>query len=194
MYEWLEFLEKTGEVQTIKKKEWNGKKELAYRYRYTNKIPLKDGNDSLQVNWCEVTIINKKTKEITYKNSFVTNHKINDSNVEKIVKAGRSRWKIENENNNVLKNHGYNLEHNFGHGQNNLCEILLSLNLLAFLFHSVLKLANSTYQRLRQLKVSRRSFFNDIRALLKYFWFETWSDLLNFMLDDDSDKPKTNSS
>ena len=194
LYEWLEFLEKTGEVQTIKKKEWNGRKELVYRYRYTNKIPLKDGDDSLQVNWCEVTIINKKTEEITYKNSFITNHQINDRNVEKIVKAGRSRWKIENESNNVLKNHGYNLEHNFGHGQNNLCEILLSLNLLAFLFHSVLKLANSTYQRLHQLNGSRRSFFNDIRALLKYFWFETWSDLLNFMLDDDSDKPKTNSS
>ena len=194
LYEWLEFLEKTGEVQTIKKKKWNGRKELVYRYRYTNKIPLKDGDDSLQVNWGEVTIINKKTQEITYKNSFITNHQINDRNIEKIVKAGRSRWKIENESNNILKNHGYNLEHNFGHGQNNLCEILLSLNLLAFLFHSVLKLANSTYQRLRQLNGSRRSFFNDIRALLKYFWFETWSDLLNFMLDDDSDKPKINSS
>ena len=194
LYEWLEFFEKTGEVQTIKNPEWNGRKELVYRYRYTNKIPLKDGDDSLQVNWCEVTIINQKTEEITYKNSFITNHQINDDNVEKIVKAGRSRWKIENESNNVLKNHGYNLEHNFGHGQNNLCEILLTLNLLAFLFHSVLKLANSTYQRLRQLLGSRRSFFNDIRALLKYFWFETWSDLLNFMLDDDSDNPQTNSS
>ena len=194
LYEWLEFFEKTGEVKTLEKKEWNGRRELVYRYRYTNKIPLKDGDDSLQVNWCEVTIINQKTEEITYKNSLITNHQINESNVEKIVKAGRSRWKIENESNNVLKNHGYNLEHNFGHGQDNLCEILLSLNLLAFLFHSVLKLANNTYQRLRQLNGSRRSFFNDIRALLKYFWFESWSDLLKFMLDDDSDKLKANSS
>ncbi|VEP18113.1 transposase (fragment) [Hyella patelloides LEGE 07179] len=123
---------KSGEVTTLEKKEWNGKKELVYRYRYTNKIPLKDGDDSLQVNWCEVTIINQETEEITYKNSFITNHNISDGNVEKIVKAGRSRWKIENESNNVLKNHGDNLEHNFGHGQNNLCEMLLSLNLLAF--------------------------------------------------------------
>jgi murein DD-endopeptidase MepM/ murein hydrolase activator NlpD len=59
--------------------------------------------------------------------------------VEEIVKAGRSRWKVENEGNNVLKNHGYNLEHNFGHGQNHL---LLSLNLLAFLFNTVLDLVN----------------------------------------------------
>ena len=158
LYEWLEFLEKSGEVQTLEKKEWNGRKKLIYRYRYTNKIPLKDGDNSLQVNWCEVTIINQKTQELIYQNSWITNHKISNNNVEKIVKAGRSRWKIENEGNNVLKNHGYNLEHNFGHGQNNLCEMLLSLNLLAFLFHSVLDLANSTYKKVRELLVSRRSF------------------------------------
>ena len=136
----------------------------------------------------------KKTEEFIYQNRFITNHKITDENVASLVKAGRSRWKIENENNNVLKNNGYNLEHNFGHGQNNLCEMLLTLNLLAFLFHSVLKLANYTYQRLRHILGSRRSFFNDIRALLKYFWFETWSDLFDFMLDDDSFQTRTNSS
>ena len=194
LYEWLEFLEKTGEVTTLEKKEWNGKKELVYRYRYTNQIPIKDEDNSLQVNWCEVMIINQKNQEVSYTNSFITNHQIRDDNVKKIIKAGRSRWKIENESNNVLKNHGYNLEHNFGHGQNNLCEMLLSLNLLAFLFHSVLNLANSTYRRLRQVNGSRRSFFNDLRALLKYFWFETWSDLLDFMLDDNSDNPQINSS
>ena len=91
LYEWLEFFGKIGEVKTLEKKEWNGRKELIYRYRYTNKIPLKDGDNSLQVNWAEVTIIDTKTKDIAYKNSLITNHEINDSNVEKIVKAGRSR-------------------------------------------------------------------------------------------------------
>ncbi len=43
LYEWLEFLDKSGEVKTLEKKEWNGRKELIYRYRYPNKIPLKDG-------------------------------------------------------------------------------------------------------------------------------------------------------
>ncbi len=32
----------------------------------------------------------------------------------------RARWKIENEGFNVLKTKGYNLEHNFGHGIQNL--------------------------------------------------------------------------
>ncbi|MFM6875407.1 MAG: ISNCY family transposase, partial [Microcystis panniformis] len=94
------------------------------------------GDSSLEVNWCEVTVINEKTQKTIYQNNWITNHKITENNVEEIVKAGRSRWKVENEGNNVLKNHGYNLEHNFGHGQNHLCEFLLSLNLLAFLFHT----------------------------------------------------------
>ncbi len=194
LYEWLDFLEKNGEVKTVEKKQWNGRKNLIYRYRYASRVPLRDGDDSLEVNWCEVTVINKKTQKIIYQNNWITNHQINDPNVEKIVQAGRSRWKIENESNNVLKNHGYNLEHNFGHGQDNLCEFLLSLNLLAFLFHTVLDLVNSTYQKIRDLLVTRRTFFNDIRALLKYFWFEDWHDLFLFILTENIPLTPVNSS
>ena len=93
------------------------------------------------------------------------------------IKIRRSRWKIEKVGNNVLKNHGYNLEYNFGHGQNHLCEFLLSLNLLAFLFHTVLDLVNSTYQKIRDLLVTCTTFFNDIRTLLKFFWFKNWSEV-----------------
>jgi hypothetical protein len=50
----------------------------------------------------------------------------------------------ENENNNVLKNHGYHLEHNFGHGHAYLAQLLVALNLLAFLFHTVLDLCDAT--------------------------------------------------
>lgn len=155
LYEWLEFLEKSGEVSTIEKKQWDGRKNLIYRYRYASKLPLRDDDSSLEVNWCEVTVINEKTQKIIYQNNWITNHKITLNNVEEIVKAGRSRWKVENEGNNVLKNHGYNLEHNFGHGENHLCELLLSLNLLSFLFHTVLDLVNYTYQKIRELLVTR---------------------------------------
>jgi len=182
LYEWLEFLEKSGEVTTVEKKQWDGRKNLIYRYRYADRLPLRDGDSSLEVNWCEVTVIHEKTQKIIYQNNWITNHKITENNVEKIVKAGRSRWKIENEGNNVLKNHGYNLEHNFGHGQNHLCEFLLTLNLLAFLFHTVLDLVNYTYQKIRELLVTRTSFFNDIRTLLKFLWFKDWSDFFSFIL------------
>jgi hypothetical protein len=39
----------------------------------------------------------------------------------------------------VLKTKGYHLEHNFGHGKKNLSALLMTFNLLAFLFHTVSK-------------------------------------------------------
>ena len=194
LYEWLEFLEKSGEVRTVEKKQWDGRKNLIYRYRYASRVPLREGDSSLEVNWCEVTVINEKTQKTIYQNNWITNHKITENNVEEIVKAGRSRWKVENEGNNVLKNHGYNLEHNFGHGQNHLCEFLLSLNLLAFLFHTVLDLVNYTYQKIRELLVTRTSFFNDIRTLLKFIWFKNWSEFFSFILTEYVPFKKVNSS
>jgi hypothetical protein len=194
LYEWLEFFERNGDVKTVEKREWDGRKNLIYRYRYASRVPLRDEDSSLEVNWCEVTVINEKTQKNIYQNNWITNHKITGNNVEKIVKAGRSRWKVENEGNNVLKNHGYNLEHNFGHGENHLCEFLLSLNLLAFLFHTVLDLVNSTYQKIRELLVTRTTFFNDIRTLLKFLWFKDWSDFFSFILREYVPFKKVNSS
>ena len=194
LYEWLDFLDKNGDITLVEKKKWDGRKNLIYRYRYANRVPLKSDESSLEVNWCEVTVINEKTREILYKNNWITNHKITENNVEEIVKAGRSRWKIENEGNNVLKNHGYNLEHNFGHGHNHLCEFLLSLNLIAFLFHTVLDLVNVIYQKIRDLLVTRTAFFNDIRTLLKFLWFKDWSDFFSFILREHVPLKKENSS
>ena len=98
-----------------------------------------------------------------------------------IVAAGRSRWKIENENNNVLKNYGYHLEHNFGHGDEYLSMILVLLNLLAFLFHTVLDFVDEVYQRLRTHLRVRKTFFTDLQALTRYMFFPSWDQLLNFM-------------
>lgn len=93
-------------------------------------MPQRDGNDALKVNWCELIILDENGKKC-YQNSFITNHLINSDNVAEIVNAGRTRWKIENENNNVLKTKGYHMEHNFGHGKKHLSSLLLTLNLLA---------------------------------------------------------------
>lgn len=75
--------------------------------------------------WCQLVITNEKGQK-TYRNSFITNNMITKENVAEVVKAGRARWKIENENNNVLKTKGYHLEHNFGHGKKQLSSLLLT--------------------------------------------------------------------
>ena len=55
----------------------------------------------------------------------------------------------------VFKTKGYHLEHNFGHGQNHLAELLLCLNLLAYLSHTTLDLVHITYQQVRAMLVTR---------------------------------------
>jgi len=146
------------------------------------------------VNWYEVEIFDPAKNKVIYQNSFITNHELNNEKIFKMIISGRTRWKVENESNNILKNQGYNLEHNFGHGQENLSEILLSLNLLAFLFHNVLDLVNGLYQKVRGILRTRKTFFNDIRALLRYVWFESWSDLLVFILTEEESKKLVNTS
>ena len=115
-------------------KHCQGKKTRIYKYRFVNEVPLRDGNDALKVNWCELTINNEKG-DITYNSSWITNHLISKENIVEIVKAARARWKVENENNNVLKTKGYNLEHNFGHGKEYLSSTLVTFNLLSVFFN-----------------------------------------------------------
>ena len=86
------------------------------------------------------------------------------------------------ENNNVLKTKGYHIEHNFGHGKRYLAAFLLSLNLLAFLCHTVWQWCDDKYALLRQALVRRQTFFEDMRALTRYMVFESWDHLMDFMI------------
>jgi hypothetical protein len=144
LYERLDYLEKNGEVQHLTTKHRKEKSIEIYSYRFVNQIPLREQEPSLLVNWCELTVRDSVNNSEVYRNAFVTNHALNIDNLTEVIEAGRCRWKTENENHNVLKTKGYNLEHNFGHGQKHLASMLLSLNLLAFLFHTVLQLIDSS--------------------------------------------------
>ena len=90
---------------------------------------------------------------------------------------------MENENNNTLKRQGYNLEHNFGHEKNNLSNILATLNLIAFLFHTVLAMTSEAYQKIRKKLGARKKFFEHIRTLLHYILFSSWDKLIQFIME-----------
>jgi hypothetical protein len=181
LYEWVEGLEVSGGVQTVTAKRWTGKTHETDTYRFVNQVPLRDGAEALLVNWCELITTGAEGK-VLYQNAFTTGYDISKANVVEIASAGRARWKVENENNNVLKTKGYHLEHNFGHGEKYLSSVLVALNLLAFLFHVVLGLMDSRYQLVRQALGARQTFFDDIRALTRYLFFESWEALLCFMM------------
>ncbi len=182
LYEQVDFLAKNGLVEETERRRWNGRFHAIHRYRWVNGVPLRRGKEALQVNWCELTITREEDGKRLYHNTFITHHTITEGNVAAIVRDGRARWKSENETNNVLKTKGYHLEHNFGHGQMYLANFLLTLNLLAFLFHTSLDLADERYHALRHKIGTRQDFFHDLRALLRYLFFEDWHHLMHFML------------
>jgi hypothetical protein len=181
LYERLHSLEVGKDLHHLTLRTHTLKGVQIHTYRYANHLPLRATQDALQVNWCELSIITEQGTSL-YHNAFVTPEKITKKTVASIVAAGRTRWKVENENNNTLKTKGYHLEHNFGHGQQYLASVLATFNILAFFLHTLLGLLDRKYRLLRQTLVSRKTFFDDLRALTRYICFDNWKHLLDFML------------
>jgi hypothetical protein len=192
LYEWVDDLERNGVVKTVVRKRWTGKRNEIDTYRYVGTVPLRDTDDALLVNWCEITTRTEEGK-ILYRNAFATSLAIDDVNVAAVVASGRARWKIENENNNTLKTKGYHFEHNFGHGQQFLSSLMATLILLAYLLHTLLDLMDDKFCLLRQKLPSRRRLFDDMKALTTYLCFDSWEHLLDFMLEGWSYTPESRS-
>lgn len=185
LYETLETLEQVGAVEHIRREKWNASRSRyeIWHYRYVNEVPLTGDVNTVTVNWLSLTITDKVSGECFFSNDWVSNHYFSSENAVMWAKVGRSRWKIENEGINVLKNQGYHLEHNFGHGKQNLSNVLFTLNILAFLIHTILHLAYEPYRLIREALKTRKRFFTDLQALLTYIVFESWDALFEFMLD-----------
>src|SRR4030043_2313317 len=149
------------EVSRMQVKDAKGRLHV---YEWINEVPLNGNADTLWVNYFEYWIIDKG--KTTYHNSWVTDMHITEQNVAELVKVGRCRWKIENEVFNTLKNQGYHIEHNYGHGKKHLSFNFFLLNLLAFFMHQIFELTYCIYQQLRQKFGSKRHLWDHMRACL----------------------------
>ncbi len=49
----------------------------------------------------------------------------------------------------MLRNHGDDLEHNFGHGEENLAALLATMNLLAFACHGLCDILEAAWENAR---------------------------------------------
>jgi hypothetical protein len=173
LQEYLAGIELPEHGVTVKR----GKQKFVHRYRWLCDVPLRQDKDALSVNWFEIEITNADG-EVIYRNSFITDLPVHRDNVAELVACGRARWKIENETFNVLKTKGYNLEHSFGHGKENLSAVLVVLNLLAFAFHTVCEAAEAYWRRARDKAGTRITFFSHIRTLTTFLVFPSWQNLL----------------
>lgn len=150
--------------------EIEGEDGIHHRFRFINNVSLNASNRDLKVNFVEYHETKpgtkKKPKSKTTRFSWVTDIHIDHDNLMKIMRAGRARWKIENETFNTLKNQGYHFEHNFGHGDKNLASVFGHLMVLAFLVDQIERrccglfgAALEKMERLSYLREEIRSFF-----------------------------------
>lgn len=181
LYEWVADFTRNGGVITVVQSRRTGKKSFTDTYRYVNQVPLRNSDDALMVNWCELVTTGAEG-DVVFRNAWATSHRITANNVAALAAAGRARWKIENENNNTLKTKGYHFEHNFGHGKQYLSNLFATMILLAFLVHTALDWIDGSYRVVRDSLPSRRTFFEHLRALVHYLPFNDWDHLMQFML------------
>ena len=179
LFQWVEELLALGSGGSL---ELGDEKGRTHRYQWVNGVPLNGTRDAGTVNFFRYQLVNKAGK-VTYRNSWVTDIAVDSDNVVTLVKGGRARWKIENETFNTLKNQGYHLEHNFGHGRQNLSMIFFMLNLLAFYVHQILELTDRLYQRVRYEKfTSRKEFWNQLRCTFRILVFRGFEHMLAYIL------------
>lgn len=179
MMKWLDAYDQLNQINFM------DEKGRHHHYEWMNEVPLTGQKDSVMVNFLRCTITGKNKKgedETLYRNSWVTDLTITEANITTLVKAGRCRWKNENECFNVMKNHGYCMEHNYGHGKQHLAFNFYLLTLLAFFFHQIFELIDRQYQACRKKLGSKKHLWETIRAYIKIIVFNTWEMLLEFVL------------
>ncbi|PHM69736.1 hypothetical protein [Xenorhabdus kozodoii] len=158
--------------------------ERYYRFRWQNGIPLHGGAKAITVNYMEYQQINPDSR-ITYRGGWVTDIDVSRENVRTLARTGRCRWKIENECFNSLKNQGYELTHNYGHGQKHLSYNMYLLTLLAFFYHQIFELTDGMYQACRRSYGSKRHLWENFRATIRMLVAESWAMLMDLLLNED---------
>lgn len=181
MMEWLNTYDKLNELRIT---DDDGREHC---YEWMNDVPLHGGKHSINVNFLRCTIAGKKKKKVDkksapYRNSWVTNVKVSEDNVETLVRAGRCRWKAENECFNVMKNHGYCMEHSYGHGAKNLAFNFYLLTLMAFSMHQIFEMTDRLYQECRKKLGSKVYMWSVLRHNIRLIVFDSWEHLLGFAL------------
>lgn len=176
--EWFTELKQMGETSSLK---YTDIKDREHLYEWINEIPLNGTKNAHNVNYFQYSLMVKGKR--TYRNSWVSDIPISKDNVKDLVRGGRCRWKIENEGFNTLKNQGYHIEHNFGHGKKNLSMVFFLLNLVAFFTHQILELSDLLYQKCRSKFSARKEYRNQLRCTFRILLFNSWEQMLWFIIN-----------
>jgi hypothetical protein len=158
-------------------------KKFSYLYEFANQLFLNKENQDLKINFLKLILTNLKTGQVTTF-CWITDLLIQETNCVFLAKIGRTRWKIENETFNTLKNQSYNLEHNFGHGQSSLAQNLAQLMFLAFSFDQINYWLDQLAQRAKTNCKSFKKLYTDIRKYFDVIPLQTFEQLFKLITRD----------
>lgn len=165
-------LREHGDVVEFEQVEDNG---VVRGCRFANDLPINDSHADERVNLIEFWEEDKKGKVREW--SWITSLEITVENALEIARIARSRWAVENQVFNTLKNQGYHLEHNFGHGSTYLSSTLAGLMLLAFLCDQVQEYGCELFKAARQRASTKRNLWAKIQSYLQDIELPDWDTL-----------------
>lgn len=151
------------------------RKGSKYHFSFVNNVPLNDSNPDLKVNFFECWETTPKGLERHF--SWITDIELTRQNIYELSRGARARWHIENETFNTLKNQGYQFEHNFGHGYNNLSNVFALLMMLAFLVDQVQQRSCGLFQAAWKKNGTKLNLWYLIRSLFTNYLILSWKDL-----------------
>lgn len=157
----VETLRKTDGLTTVK---WQTKDKICTA-NFINGLILNGEHQEIKTNYFEFIEIDKKSSEQTFYSTWITDIEIDCENIKELVGVARSRWKIENETFNTLKNQGYHLEHNYGHGKKYLATNFAILTFLAFLIDQIALHLDIAFQKAKDVCKSFKAFWERIRSV-----------------------------
>src|SRR5216684_9173684 len=152
---------------------------IEHHFRFVNDMPLNESRSDVRVNFIEYWEVSPDKVQHF---SWVTDFRVNKANVYKLMRGGRARWKIENETFNTLKNQGYNFDHNYGHGEQNLSVVFATLMMLAFLVDQTQQLCCALFQAVWAKLGSKRLLWERMRALFYDYRLESMRELFEALL------------
>jgi hypothetical protein len=161
-------------------------KGLRHFYEWFNDIPLNGNDPTIHVNYFHYQMLvpdENGEEKIHFENSWVTDFIVTKENIRDLVKIGRARWKIENECFNTLKNQGYSIAHNYGHGAKNLSFNFFILTLIAFYMHQIAELTDELFQACRAKLRAKYALWEELRSAIKWFVFDSFEQLFTFILN-----------
>lgn len=143
------------------------KTKVSQSYLCVNAVSLNETHEGLLVNVLHYVEVD--AGGIEHEWTWVTDFELTVEKAPQVMRGGRSRWKVENETFNTLKNQGYHFEHNYGHGYKYLCVNFAMLMMLAFLIDQIQQRSNKLFEKAREKKGSKKSLWEAIRHLFYSF-------------------------